>query len=209
MWRAPFYLGAWGHITVHCTKHGCGGHFLVQTPETCYLLVHILRHTGQLERRRHMSGYTGSKNYCGGRFLIVLLTAVVFCGDTDDLTLVINDTPARIRENSVVLRHDIPYVSAAALEAQLGLTMKELVPDRQIGICREDRCIPYMLGDSPDMAWQENCAVYVPVGHLLDALGGSCRGAVGPGGHCPDSVNRLPAHGVVLRRRPHPRPAWS
>ena len=120
-----------------------------------------------------MPRYTGAKNYCHYRLFVVLLSAVVFCSDAADITLVFNGNPVRIRENSIVLRHDITFISAAVLETHLSLTLKELVPDRQIGICQEDRCIPYMLGDGPNMAWQGNEEYYIPIGHLLDALGGT------------------------------------
>ena len=97
---------------------------------------------------------------------LVLRPTDVTYGDLDHWTV-------RIRENSIVLRHDITFISAAVLKDHLSLTLKELVPDRQIGICQEDRCIPYMLGDGPNMAWQGNEEYYIPIGHLLDALGGT------------------------------------
>ncbi len=72
----------------------------------------------------------------------------------------------------LILVDDNPYLPVKMLVEQFDLESKTL-PNDQVGICRDDRCVPFSTGSGKDDLRTEGGKTYVPVERLVKGLGGT------------------------------------
>lgn len=76
-----------------------------------------------------------------------------------------------LSEAPAVVANDRPYLAVEFLIDKLKLERKAL-PDNRVGICREDRCIPFTFGEGADDARRAEDREFIPAEKLITALDG-------------------------------------
>ncbi len=112
--------------------------------------------------------------------LIVLfgLAGVIFgaCSQTNNSvpleSFTMNGENITIASDEYSIANGVIYFAVPALESYFGLEFKDIIPGRQIGMCRADLCIPFEIGDNdPNKAYESSGTYFVPVPYLMLALG--------------------------------------
>ena len=106
----------------------------------------------------------------------ILALFAVTCSGQRESALInsfrINEKTVQITGDEYRFQNEILYLSVPALEKHLSLTFKEIDPQgRQIGICREDLCVPVYVGDKPDNAFKDDKTYFVPIVDLMYHFG--------------------------------------
>ena len=106
---------------------------------------------------------------------VVSLFGSMCSGQKESITVesfTLNGTAITLTQKDYRIQNDTVYLSISALETHLDLVYKEIDPQgRQIGICREDLCIPVYVGKEKDQAFKEGDTYFVPVVDLIMHLG--------------------------------------
>ncbi|MCP4727702.1 MAG: hypothetical protein GY863_21865 [bacterium] len=115
------------------------------------------------------------KNY----FLPSILSALILfacAGENNETTLIskflLNGTETSISDSEYKIRSGNIYFESKSLEKHFNVIAKEIVPQRQLGLCRDDLCIPIEVNnDDVNSAFKENDTYYIPIVKLLENLG--------------------------------------
>ncbi len=109
--------------------------------------------------------------------LLLLIFAFTFCSTSDESpklnSFSINGTVKEMNTGEYKIQSGQVYLSMGVLEKHFELSFKDIVPGRQIGICRDDLCIPFMVQKgNQDAAFKDGNEYFIPATALLEKLGG-------------------------------------
>ncbi|MFC1513934.1 hypothetical protein ACFL5P_02880 [candidate division KSB1 bacterium] len=109
-------------------------------------------------------------------FVSLLSFSILACkageGTKNSVTFKLNGSEVSLAASEYEIKNDIIYFSTKALEKHFELEFKELFPGKQIGMCRDDLCIPVDVGEADKMtAYKNGQDYYVPLVSLFNDLG--------------------------------------
>lgn len=88
------------------------------------------------------------------------------------VSFTMNGANVTLAQSEYTLANDVVYFSVPALEKYFELEFKDIIPGRQIGMCRADLCIPFEVGENDkNKAFNSDGNYFVPVLYLMLALG--------------------------------------
>ena len=88
------------------------------------------------------------------------------------VSFTLNGANVTLAQSDYTLANDVVYFSVPALEKYFELEFKDIIPGRQIGICRADLCIPFEVGENDqNKAFSSSGTYFVPILYLMLALG--------------------------------------
>ncbi|MFC1493515.1 hypothetical protein ACFL6O_06090 [candidate division KSB1 bacterium] len=115
------------------------------------------------------------KNYYFFSLLSVLIFFACAGGNNEAAMInefVLNGTATSLTDNEYRIRSGNIYFESKSLEKYLNVTVKDIVPERQLGLCRDDLCIPIEVNnDDVNAAFKDNDSYYIPIVKILENLG--------------------------------------
>ncbi len=85
---------------------------------------------------------------------------------------ILNGNQTTLLETDYRISSENIYFNSKSLEKFFNLTVKDIVPERQLGLCRDDLCIPIEVNpDDIHTAFKENDTYYIPIVKILENLG--------------------------------------
>lgn len=94
-------------------------------------------------------------------------------GDSEPvLSVTLDGKSFPVSKDGYIIENSVVYLSANTLENQFGFEVKEIVESKQIGICRDDLCIPFLIGkEDISKALFTGNQYFVPAVRLMKSLG--------------------------------------
>lgn len=102
---------------------------------------------------------------------LILTATIVLAQDTRTVNLYERQSQSN-RETLVLAIGEHIWIPLTFVTKQWGLQRKDL-PNGQLGICRDDVCVPFKTGDGDDALRAVDGEVFVPVRRLVEGLRGS------------------------------------